>query len=102
MDGRIGLDSDVGAGNRFFEPPLAPAVGTDHHLPPVEELPTGLRVLVVDDNATNRLVLAAQLHSWNLTPMSWWTAGQRSPHCTMRSGTAGRTMPRSSTWACPS
>ena len=67
MDGRIGLDSDVGAGSRFwFELPLAPAVGTDHHQPPVEELPTGLRVLVVDDNATNRLVLAAQLHSWNL------------------------------------
>ena len=67
MDGRIGLDSDVGAGSRFwFELPLAPAVGTAQHQPPVEELPTGLRVLVVDDNATNRLVLAAQLHSWNL------------------------------------
>ena len=67
MDGEIGLDSDVGAGSRFwFDLPLAPAAGTGDHQPLMEELPAGLRVLVVDDNATNRLVLAAQLHSWNL------------------------------------
>ena len=67
MDGEIGLDSDVGVGSRFwFQLPLAHAAGTDHHQPLMEELPAGLRVLVVDDNATNRLVLAAQLHSWNL------------------------------------
>ena len=70
MEGELGLDSQLGAGSNFwFEIPLP--VG--EALESVEELPTsealkGLRVLVVDDNATNRGILEAQLTSWRMDP----------------------------------
>ncbi|WP_258141676.1 MULTISPECIES: response regulator [unclassified Arthrobacter] len=70
MGGKIGLDSEPGVGSRFWFDlalPLGPA-GSD-----MESLPAtlaGRRVLVVDDNATNRLVLETQLASWGMLPVS--------------------------------
>ena len=70
MGGDIGVDSEVGAGATFwFQLPLpvpAQPRGTRTAIP--HDLLEGLSVLVVDDNATNRLVLHSQLSAWRMQP----------------------------------
>jgi signal transduction histidine kinase/CheY-like chemotaxis protein len=58
MGGRIGVESRVGEGSRFwFESPFQAATSTsDAPLAGVEQL-RGLRVLIVDDNATSRRII---------------------------------------------
>jgi PAS domain S-box-containing protein len=71
MGGEIGLSSAPGAGSTFwFMLPLVLAEAPAVQEPPVSGLLAGLRVLVVDDNATNRLVLESQLNAWGLRPES--------------------------------
>ncbi|MFJ5861727.1 response regulator [Pseudarthrobacter sp. NPDC092439] len=75
MDGEIAVDSapDQGSTFRFRLPlPVAP-VSTDPI--PAAGFLNGLRVLVVDDNATNRLVLELQLRGWGLVPATVPDAG---------------------------
>jgi len=62
MNGTIVVESEVGKGSRFIvdldlpvgEPPAAPPNGKIR----------GMRILVVDDNATNRHILEANLQAW--------------------------------------
>jgi len=71
MDGRISVESEVGKGSSFrltIEARSAP----DSQPRPAPE-PTNLsgkRILVVDDNATNRRVLCSQLESWGFKALS--------------------------------
>ncbi|WP_332762270.1 response regulator [Pseudarthrobacter sp.] len=68
MGGEIGLNSAPGDGSTFwFRIPVPVALPSTDPVPAAGFL-TGLRVLVVDDNATNRLVLESQLRGWKLQP----------------------------------
>ncbi|MEW1808469.1 response regulator [Pseudarthrobacter sp. NPDC080039] len=71
MNGQIGLASTPGQGSTFWVtiplPAAAPAEDAAADFPaPL----AGLRVLIVDDNATNRLVLQSQLAGWGMVPES--------------------------------
>jgi two-component system sensor histidine kinase/response regulator len=70
MRGAIGVESEPGRGSTFYfrarfglqaDQPVLPMV------PPLVEL-QGLRVLVVDDNATNRQILEGWLRGWRTEP----------------------------------
>ena len=67
MEGRIGVESVYGQGASFwFELSLPRFDGAIEPVRPVDPL-RGLRVLVVDDNATNREILYHQLGAWRMS-----------------------------------
>ncbi|MBI1322597.1 response regulator [bacterium] len=71
MGGRIELESELGKGSEFYfrielecaRQPIAP----DSHVS-IDDL-KGMSVLVVDDNATNRLILERSLKAWGMEPV---------------------------------
>jgi signal transduction histidine kinase/CheY-like chemotaxis protein/HPt (histidine-containing phosphotransfer) domain-containing protein len=66
MGGDLEVTSTVGEGSRFaFIIPFPPAIAEPATMPPQIEL-RGLKVLAVDDTATNRRVLEAYLGSWGM------------------------------------
>jgi two-component system, sensor histidine kinase and response regulator len=68
MRGTIAARSELGKGSTFrFEIPFAPARAELRAPVPAAEL-RGLRVLVVDDNPTNRRVFEAYVASWGMRP----------------------------------
>ena len=68
MGGSVGLASEPGKGSTFWlQLTLEKAPETSGPPPPPATL-RGLRVLVVDDNATNRFILRRQLESWGAEP----------------------------------
>jgi CheY-like chemotaxis protein len=70
MGGTIGVETGLGRGSTFhFTIPLARALGESKTLtlpPSVRAELRGKRVLVVDDNATNRKILQHYLQSWGM------------------------------------
>ena len=69
MDGELRLESEPGVGSTFeFTARLA----IDHEAEDLERQPPAsldkLRVLVVDDNSTNRLILTEMLENWRMRP----------------------------------
>jgi PAS domain S-box-containing protein len=70
MDGRIWLESEAGKGSTFhFTARFALAAGLSASQLGAEPISLrGLRVLVVDDNATNRFILREMLMNWGMNP----------------------------------
>ena len=68
LGGEMGLTSQLGEGSVFWVAVPVSVVPADGAAlkPEAGALPAGARVLVVDDNATNRLVLERQLEAWGM------------------------------------
>jgi two-component system, sensor histidine kinase and response regulator len=68
MQGRIWVESEEGRGSTFhFTAHVSAGIGASSQLPEETAL-AGLRVLVIDDNATNRFVLREMVHRWGMRP----------------------------------
>jgi signal transduction histidine kinase/ActR/RegA family two-component response regulator len=69
MGGRLGVASTPGKGSTFHFT-LRLQAGEQAPAPAPDDLLRGLRVLVVDDNATNARILESLLRQWGMAPVA--------------------------------
>ncbi|GAA5118530.1 response regulator [Luteolibacter yonseiensis] len=71
LGGEIGVESEPGEGSRFwFSAGFQKQTGQSPQAPAVVDFPEDMRVLVVDDNATNRKILQLQLSNLQMSSTS--------------------------------
>jgi PAS domain S-box-containing protein len=69
MGGEIGLESEEGVGSEFFFTLRFAKQAEQRRVSAATGQIQGAHILVVDDNATNREVLSAQLRAWGARPV---------------------------------
>jgi two-component system, sensor histidine kinase and response regulator len=94
MGGRIWVESVLGEGSRFHFTAnfKAQKVATRTVVPRDPETLRGMRVLVVDDNATNRQILVKMLEGWRMVP-AMADSGAKAMVTLTESKGIGRTFP---------
>jgi CheY-like chemotaxis protein len=70
MDGEAGVSSEKDKGSEFwFTARFGKQAGGAHSESIMPDVLSGVRVLIVDDNATNREILTTRMTSWGMRPM---------------------------------